>query len=202
MIDRSIQYMPVMMLKRDMSAYPVFKLCEGYTFDFYSPETGREDWVRVQIAADHIENEAEAYSKFDSEFLSKPELLPKRMLFARDASGAPVASATLWLGAPFGTEMQCLHWIATDKRHQGRGLCKAMLTRLMQLYAELNATGGIYLTSQTHSYAAIDIYERFGFERYMGPEPPNWHVDAFEETARRAWELIDAIRAQRRAKRS
>jgi len=191
LIDRSIEFYPVMMVKRDMDSFPVCPLADGYSFDFYRNETGIEDWVRVQYESGQLETRSAIAPLFREEFMERPELLEKRILFVRDSSGAPVASAALWYGSPFGEELLRIHWVATDVRHQGKGLCRAMLSRLMQLYHEIGGKGPVYLLSQTYSYAAISIYQSFGFERYLGPEPCGWHVENFEETARKAWALID-----------
>ena len=121
-----------------------------------------------------------------------PGLLPNQMLFVLEkATGKAVASASLWYGDPFGYKQMRIHWVATHVGHQGKGLCRAMLSRLMKRYHELGMTGNVFLFSQTFSYAAISIYQDFGFERYLGDEPINWHVENFKEAQAQAWQLID-----------
>lgn len=192
MIDRSIPFYPIMMIKSDMDAYPDYPLHPDYEFSFFSPETGREDWIHVQYLSNQLENVDEIGPMFDSEFMTDPELLPSQMLFVRDKkTGEAVASAALWYGNPFGYKQMRIHWVATHENHQGKGLCRAMLSRLMKRYHELNMTGDVFLFSQTFSYAAISIYQDFGFKRYLGQEPVNWHVDNFEESQKTAWQMID-----------
>jgi len=192
MIDRTIPYYPIMMVKKDMDVFPDCALHPDYEFQFYTPETGKEDWIHVQYLSNQIEDESAIGDLFDSEFMTDPELLPKQMLFVRDRkTGEPVASASLWHGDPFGYRQMRIHWVATHVNHQGKGICRAMLTHLMKRYHELQMTGDVFLFSQTFSYAAISIYQDFGFERYLGKEPVNWHVDHFEETQKAAWRMID-----------
>ena len=52
---------------------------------------------------------------------------------------------------------------------------------------------GIYLTSQTWSYKALNIYRQFGFKPYIGPQPSGWKpsTDDFEQETREAWDLIE-----------
>ena len=120
------------------------------------------------------------------------EALSQRMLFVRDAAGTPVASASLWFGSPFGAEIDRIHWVATDEAHQRRGLCGAMLCELLKRHEALGTPGGVYLISQTFSYPAIRIYQRFGFRRLLTRRPAEYHLDApFAETAGRAWAIID-----------
>lgn len=192
MIDRTVPYFPVWMLREDGAPALAHSLPAGYRFDFCQPETGRQDWVTVQLSSHQIETRAEAERLFDSEFMSRAEALPRRMLFVRDCAGTPVASATLWFGSPFGAEIDRVHWVATDEAHQRRGLCGAMLSKLLSLHEALGTTGGVYLISQTFSYPAIRIYQRFGFQRLLTRRPAEYHLDApFEETAERAWAIID-----------
>lgn len=192
MIDRTVPYFPVWMLREDGAPVPARSLPDGYTFDFYRPETGKGDWVTVQLSSRQLETRTQAESLFDSEFMHRAEALSQRMLFVRNAAGTPVASAALWFGSPFGTEIDRIHWVATDEAHQRRGLCGAMLCELLRRHEALGAPGGVYLISQTFSYPAIRIYQRFGFRRLLTRCPAEYHPDApFEETAARAWAIID-----------
>lgn len=192
MIDRTVPYFPVWMLREDGAPVPARSLPGGYAFDFYRPETGKDDWVAVQLSSRQLETRAQAESLFDSEFMNRAEALPARMLFVRDAAGKPVASAALWFGSPFGAEIDRIHWVATDEAHQRRGLCGAMLCELLKRHEALGTPGGVYLISQTFSYPAIRIYQRFGFRRLLTRCPAEYYLDApFAETAARAWAIID-----------
>lgn len=192
MIDRSIPYYPIMMIKKDMDSFPDCALHPDYEFEFFDPETGKEDWIHVQYLSGQIENQKEIGGLFDSEFMTDPALLPKQMLFVRDKkTNEAVASAALWHGDPFGHRQMRIHWVATHIDHQGKGLCRAMLSRLMKRYHELHMTGDVFLFSQTFSYAAISIYQDFGFERYLGKEPINWRMENFDEIQKAAWQIID-----------
>lgn len=91
MIDRTVPYFPVWMLREDGAPIPARSLPGGYAFDFYRPETGKDDWVTVQLSSRQLETRAQAESLFDSEFMNRAEALSQRMLFVRDAAGTPVA---------------------------------------------------------------------------------------------------------------
>lgn len=202
MIDRTIPFYPIMMIKSDMESCPDCALHPDYEFDFYNPETGRDDWIHVQYLSEQIEEEESIGRLFDEEFMTDPELLPNQMLFVRDRkTNEPVASAALWYGDPFGEKMMRIHWVATHVDHQGKGLCRAMLTRLMKRYHELGMQGDVFLFSQTLSYAAISIYQDFGFKRYTGEEPINWHVENYSESQKKAWRIIDEKIAEYKAKK-
>ena len=56
----------------------------------------------------------------------------------------------------------------------------------MDLYHKLGQKGYIYLTTQTGSYKAINIYKKFGFAPYTG----KYHTDGFDkEQNEKAWKL-------------
>jgi Acetyltransferases len=82
--------------------------------------------------------------------------------------------------------------VATLPEYQGKGLTKALLTRLFDLYNELGFDGFIYLTSQTWSYKAINIYSKFGFLPYTGQKPLNWtgENETFSVETEKAWDMI------------
>ena len=88
MIDRTIPYIPIMMVKRDMDIFPDCALHPDYEFAFFAPETGKEDWVRVQFLSGQIEDEKIIGDLFDREFMTDPGLLPNQMLFVRERQRA------------------------------------------------------------------------------------------------------------------
>lgn len=49
----------------------------------------------------------------------------------------------------------------------------------------------LYLVTQTWSYKAIRLYEKFGFLPYKGPKPVNWKSDDFDAENLRAWNIIE-----------
>ena len=93
------------------------------------------------------------------------------MLFVRDKDGKVVATGTLWNGIYLGKECQRLHWIATDESCKGKGIAKAMVTRLLDIYNDLGYKGFIYLITESWCYSAVNIYRKFGFKEYVGENP-------------------------------
>lgn len=184
MIDRFVPYYPVFMILEDPKVKEIH-LPEGYRI-----ETGdrMEDWIRIQLDADHIDSYEKAKEVWERSFALKPEWLSWRMLFVLDKEDQPVATVALWEGEELGRKMPQLHWLATCKEAQGKGLARALIARLINLYFELGLDGGIYLGSQTHSYPAINIYKQMGFRPYTAfirsDEPRTWHHEE-------AWLIID-----------
>ena len=94
------------------------------------------------------------------------------MLFVRDAAGKAVATASLWNGMFLGKECQRVHWVAVSDACAGKGIAKALISRVLDLYNELGYKNFIYLLTATRYYPAIGIYRHFGFSEYRGPVSP------------------------------
>ena len=190
MIDKSLPYIGVVMVKTDTKNYPCYELPEGYTFSGYR-KGFEEQWAEIMYKVDHTDTLQQARDIFEREFMSMHELMPRQCLFVLDREGKVAATASLWHGNHFGKTYQRIHWVATCPEHQGKGLVKALMTKLLDLYNELGYKDFIYLTTQTWSYKAINIYYQFGFVPYMGEKPVNWRAENFEEKNILAWKVID-----------
>lgn len=201
MLDQSIPYIGVLMTNLTPDDYPRCPLPEGYAPRTYEPGLGmEEDWARLQVSVEHFPTMDEARARFQTELAPDEKTLAKRGIFIYAPDGGLAASALLWYGALFGRTLARVHWVAVAPEHQGKGLCKAAMTRLMDLYHECGLAGGIYLTSQTWSYKALGIYRQFGFKPYTGPCPSGWQptTDDFEQETHDAWKLIDQKLSQYR----
>ncbi|MEI6578895.1 MAG: GNAT family N-acetyltransferase [Eubacteriales bacterium] len=190
MLDKSIPYFRVLMVKTDMKTYPRFDLPEGYRFSGYMP--GFEiEWAKLMVELEQKDSLEKAMQLFQNEFLPQSQLLPKQCLFVLDSAGCVVASASIWPGEHFGKTLQRIHWVAASPGHQGKGLVKALMTKLLDVYNELGYKDFIYLSTKTWSYKAINIYENFGFTPYLGPKPVNWKGDYYETENKQAWQIIE-----------
>ncbi len=200
MLDRSLPFIGVIMIKKDVSKYPRYPLAKGYSFTGYRPGYGME-WARVQYELGHIEDHDEAVRYFEKEFMVDEDKLYNRCFFIQDEQGKAVATSSLWEGYTFGEPMQRVHWVAVHPDHQGKGLAKALMTRMLDAYHELGCRGDIYLTTQTWSYVAVNIYLKFGFEPYMGKRPLKWSGtdEDFDKNNPKAWDIIfEKIREYRK----
>lgn len=193
MLDKSLPYTPLMMTKTDTENYPKFDLPEGYSFRFY--QAGDEEkWAALECALGQFNDTDAALRCFRAEFILNQDLKPEdRMIFVLDPEGTPIATAALWDGTFLGERKQRLHWVAVSDACAGKGIAKAMLSRLLALYNELGYEGFLYLHTSTHSYQAIGIYKKFGFVPYVGEHSPFPDIsDAeFPERNLAAWALVD-----------
>jgi len=207
MLDKSLPFAPVIMVKRNADNYPRFGLPAGYKVESYVPGRERE-WAEIMASVGEAESVEAGVKLFNSTFGDHPELLGRRNLFAVSEYGHAVATASLWEGEHFGIPLPRVHWVACRPDHQGRGLIKALLTALLDMHNGLALGRVIYLTTQTWSYMAIGLYKKFGFEPYLGAKPANWTASSylgisgsFEEYTEAAWRIIDDKIAQYEASR-
>ena len=189
MLDKSLPFIGVIMVKTDIKNYPRFELPPGYRFSGF--QAGFEErWARLMFSVDQTDTLDEARTLFAKEFLTESALLPKRCVFVLDEHGEAVAAASLWHGGKFGKDLPRIHFVAAAPEHQEKGLVKALMTRLLDIHNGLGLGDFLYLTTQTWSYKAINIYERFGFAPYTGEKPALWQSDDFGGENERAWEMI------------
>ncbi len=199
MMDKSIPCIGILMTCAHPADYPRRRLPEGYTVRPF--EDGMEyDWAKLQASVEHFDSEEEALKRFDQEFAIDRRTLQDRGIFVYNAEGKLAASLLLWYGPHFGRRRARIHFTAVAPEEQGKGLCRAMMTMVLDMYHRFELTGGIYIVTQTWSYKAINIYQQFGFKPYIGPQPNGWYssIDDFEQESREAWDLIEQkLRAYR-----
>ena len=62
----------------------------------------------------------------------------------------------------------------------------------MNIFNQVSSDTNTYLTTQTSSYKAINIYRKFGFKQYKGVKPKNWvRQSTWEIDQPKAQEIID-----------
>ena len=162
MLDLSVPRIGIILRRPPLREYPRCSLPEGYTL------TGWRDgydaaWARIQMAAGQFDTLDKGIEAFYQQF-PETEYLPGHCLFALDPDGIPAATASMWTGSHLGPVLPRLHWVATDPAHEGRGLCKALLTAALDIAAAEFPGEPVYLTTQSRSWRAIRLYLRFGFE--------------------------------------
>lgn len=191
MLDKSIPYYGVLMVKSNPAEYPDYTLPDGYTLCPYR-QGMEEDWAALQLMTEQFDSPEDARGYFAQEFLAFPDELPGKCLFVKDRAGSVIATASIWRGEHFGQTLQRIHWVAVHPGHQGKGLAKALITQTLNRFNELGYTDFVYLTTQTWSYKAIGLYLQFGFEPYLGSRPIHWRCtdEQFDREKETAWELI------------
>ena len=193
MIDKSAQLYDLFMIKTDTDCYPESRLPEGYSFVFYNSGDERK-WARLEVELGQFDSVEDGVECFKKEFLTDQSLRPEdRMLFVKAPDGEYVATLTLWNGNHFGREYQRAHWLAVSDKCAGKGIAKALLSRVLQLYNELGFKDFIYLVTGSWFYPAIFIYRKYGFKEYTEAKSllPNVSDSDFAENTRKCIEYVD-----------
>ena len=181
-LDKSLPHIMVIMDKRDTAEYVRFPLADGYSFAMYTPQR-RADWCELHYSVGHFDSTEDADACFEREFMSQPELLPQRMVFVLAPDGTAAATASFWPGSDFGEGGERVHWVAVSPNHQNKGLSKALITKVLDLYNEQGYRDYIYLITQTWSYKAIGVYAAHGFKPYLDIRPSGWKMEGAENDA-------------------
>ena len=195
MIDTTVKFFPVSMVKMDMTTYPRYEMPEGFYITGYR-EGDEQHWADIAMEQFAIEKMESALNMFHGEFTSHPEMwerLKNACLFAvEEKTGKVAAMLALWEGGICGKDLRRVHWVATREEFQGKGIIKAMLTYAMDLYHEQNGTGPCVLATGTQNWKAIRIYKKFGFEPYLClPHQPEPDGNVNLENDREGWSIID-----------
>lgn len=191
MLDKTVDYYRVVMLRNEVPI-KIFDLPEGYSFKFYSP--GDEvHWANLEVSVDEFTCKEKAIDYFRREYDSDQYDIKQRCFFVLDKNQDYVATATAWHGELMGVKMPRVHWISVDPLHQGKGLCKAMMTKLMEIFYSFDEEEQIYLTTQTWSYKAINIYKQMGFVAFDDRKQGTYEgsMGSFDCDYDKSWQIIE-----------
>ena len=163
MIDKSVPFAKLFMCRKAGTPIPVFPLPEGFSYVFYR-DGDEGDWAKIETSVDEFDSEFSALLHFKEYFLPNVQELYRRCLFIENEHGEKVATANAWWSYIEDQRRPWLHWVSVDARYLGQGLGKAVISRVTELLRELEGDKDFYLSTQTWSYKAINIYKKLGYE--------------------------------------
>jgi len=162
-LDKSLPFYKIFMCRKAGTPIPVYPLPEGFKYVFYN-DGNEVDWARIETSVEEFDSEFSALLTFKQEFIPYVDELYRRCLFIENSDGEKVATANAWWSFVEDERRAWLHWISVDARYLGMGLGKAIISRVTELLRELEGDIDFYLSTQTWSYKAINIYLKCGFE--------------------------------------
>lgn len=191
MLDKNVKYYGVMMVQ-NQRIYPMYMLPKGYTFNDYKLGD-EEDWAIIETAVGEFENHSEGKAYFLKTFGQEINETIRRCLFVCDKHQNKIATASAWFGKFEGEIHPRIHWVAVHPEHRGKGIGKALISELLKRYSELGEDDSVYLTTQTWSYTAINIYKKFNFIPYNDNRKGiiKGSSDDFKTDFDAAWAIID-----------
>jgi GNAT superfamily N-acetyltransferase len=162
-----MKFIPVEMIRDNMDHLPNFSCPAGYTIRTFVPGDERL-WAEIEVAAGEFDMRDEALAHFDAEFGLSAGELEDRCYFLEDPQRNAIGTAMAWYGALAGEACGRVHWVGIIPSHQGMKLSKPLLSAVMVRLARDHTSA--YLTTQTTSYPAVNLYLSFGFTPYLGAD--------------------------------
>lgn len=171
----------VKMVRENLLDIPQYSLPDGFQLRLFN-EGDEENWARIETEVNEFKSEQLALQRFTNEFGPHIDDMKKRCLFIVNDHGETIATTTAWYGDLNGDGeiIGRIHWVGVIPAYQGRKLSKPLLSAAMNILANHHTSA--YLTSQTTSYQAINMYLNYGFKPLC--TEPNCHE---------AWELLEKI---------
>ncbi len=120
-----MKYIPLTMVRNNLSDIPQFSLPNGYRIRLF--EKGDEPhWARIETSVEEFKNEAAALEHYEKEFGSFTEEMTKRCLFIETEDGEEIATTTAWYGDLKGDGEIAgrIHWVGVTPAYQGKKLAK------------------------------------------------------------------------------
>lgn len=155
----------ICMHREDLSAIPDYPLPDGFSMQLMTVDD-RQAWIDVwQDAEPWLTIDESVWQK---EFGSHPQAVAERCFLVRNPRGEVVATASAWMAPELGPAYGRVHWVATRNAYAGRGLAKAMMTRVLQQMRQWHTKA--ILNTQSRRLGAIKVYLDFGFLPKMSSE--------------------------------
>lgn len=169
MLDKSVPYVDVLMHRKAGRPMPPVCLPAGYSFVPF--RAGDEKaWAQIEASVLEFDSEIDALLRFQRDYLPFLPELERRCLFLEAGGGQKVGTAMAWWSYTGRRRDPWIHWVAVRPEHQGKGLGKAMVAKILALATEMEGDRDIYLHTQTWSYKAIQIYQKAGFSITSQPD--------------------------------
>ena len=180
--DDSLNYIDLTMVRDHLDHIPTFACPAGYVIRTFRPGDA-EHWARVEALAGEFPSQEEALRDFHEEFDPRMSELEDRCFLLLDTEGTPIGTAMAWDGEFAGGLRGRVHWVGIVPAHQGKGLAKPLLSTVLQRLARDHRAA--FLTTQTTSYRAVNLYLNLGFVPYLtdGSDREGWRL--MEDVLRR-----------------
>jgi ribosomal protein S18 acetylase RimI-like enzyme len=161
-----INNIPVIMTHENLLSTPEVAAFER-PYQISNFQSGDElSWSVLQATTDSFATNAAALAFFQNEFGSDSTALTKKCYFLKTDDQQFIGTAMAWHADPrFDDGFGRLHWVVIHPDYRGKGLGRQLIRYTMQQLSQQYAKA--YLTTQTISYPAINIYLDLGFRPWI-----------------------------------
>ncbi len=170
MLDKSIPYKNIYMVRGPIRNVADPVLPEGYSLRMFAPGD-RDAWCAVETSVAEFPDIEKARAYFEKDYAPFADELSRRCVFACAPDGTPVATATAWWSKDGDERLAMVHWVSVHPEHQGKGLGRAVMARVLQLFEVLEPGRPIMLHTQTWSHIAVRMYLSLGFRPLADVSP-------------------------------
>ena len=177
-----LKVIPLTMVRDHLDHLPSFVCPAGYAIRTFRPGDA-EHWARVEALAGEFASQDEALREFHEEFDPRSSELEDRCFLLEDSQGVVIGTAMAWDGDLAGELRGRVHWVGIVPAYQGRGLAKPLLSTVLERLARDHRAA--FLTTQTTSYRAVNLYLNFGFVPYQADAAGTEGWRMMEEILRR-----------------
>lgn len=174
-----MKYLKVQMTRENLESIPQYELPVGYKIRNF--KIGEEvKWANLEMQVNEFDTTDQALTHFNTEFGPYINEMEQRCVFLENPEGEVIGTATAWYGhlTKDSKTSGRIHWVAIIPEYQGKQLSKPLLSAAMKILAAYHNQA--YLTSQTTSFQAINMYLNFGFRPV--------HADEYDHEA---WTLLE-----------
>ncbi|KIL42281.1 hypothetical protein SD70_01795 [Gordoniibacillus kamchatkensis] len=156
---------PLTMIRTNLADIPQYSFPEHYSIRTF--KAGEEGiWAETEVSVDEFKDKTAALNHFAKEFGPHLDEMSLRCLFAENEQGEVIGTTTAWYGEFQENETWGrIHWVAIKPEHQGKKLAKPLLSAALNILSRSHEKA--YLTTQTTSYQAINMYLNYGFEPFI-----------------------------------
>lgn len=162
------------MIRPDMAGLPQYFPPDGYSIRTYRP--GDEaSWTLIHEKT--YNDVAITLEDFQKSFGYDLVAMEDRGFFLETSKGEVVGTATAWYEDDFhDKDFGLVHWVAIIPEHQGKGLSKALMTRVMNRLAQSHDRA--MLRTSAERIPAIHLYLNYGFRPlyYTKRCPKEWDL--------------------------
>lgn len=174
-----MKYITLAMVRNHMDCLPSFVCPAGFGIRTFMPGDER-NWAGIETLAGEFLDDDQALARFQEDYGASLPDLADRCFFLVAPNGAAIGTATARRGRFAGEERGRVSWVGIVPAYQGRKLARPLLSAVLQRLAQDERKA--FLTTQTTSFRAVNLYLAFGFVPYFTHE-------ASEE----GWRLMEEV---------
>ncbi|CAF1017873.1 unnamed protein product [Rotaria magnacalcarata] len=178
-----ITYLTIYMYRPNMDSIPNYALPTGYSLQLYKDDVNdKQKWADIAMAAGEFRSLEDGLHKFEEYFSKTKDKIPltQRVHFLVNSDGKYIGTVTAGIDEAHIEDYGSLDWVSIIPEYQGKKLAKPMVCAVLHKVAKYS--NKCYLSSQTTSWRAINMYADLGFLPFIKTDG-----------CKKAWQLLNKL---------